>query len=68
VVPDKYPFTRPVTLQGIWSRCCNGRVRQVVDCCSHSHTRINGDASLTGYCSGGRRVFCITYRDTKVPC
>ena len=68
VVASKYPYTRPVVLQGTWDRCCNGRIRRVVDCCSHSRTRINGDASLTGYCSGGRRVFCITYRDTKIRC
>ena len=68
LVADRYPFTRPVKLEGTWSRCCNGRVRVVVDCCSRSQTRINGDASLTGYCHGGRRVFCITYRDSKVPC
>jgi hypothetical protein len=67
-VPEQYPFTRPVTLAGTWARCCNGRVRVVVDCCSRSHTRINGDASLAGYCPGGRRVFCITFRETKVPC
>jgi hypothetical protein len=67
-VPERYPFTRPVVLEGTWSRCCDGHVRVVVDCCSRSHTRINGDASLVGYCHGGRRVFCITYRDTKVPC
>lgn len=68
VVPEKFPFTRPVVLQGTWSRCCGGRVRRVVDCCSFSRTRINGDASLIGYCSGGRRVFCITYQDTEVLC
>jgi hypothetical protein len=67
-VVREYPHTRPVKLEGTWSRCCNGRVRVVVDCCSRSHTRINGDASLTGYCHGGRRVFCITYRESKVPC
>ena len=30
--------------------------------------RINGDASLTGYCYKGRRVFCVMYFDTKVKC
>lgn len=68
VVPEKYPFTAPTVLQGTWSRCCGGRVRRVVDCCSYSATRINGDASLTGYCHGGRKVFCITYRDTDIRC
>ena len=30
--------------------------------------RINGDASLTGYCFSGRKVFCVMYFQTKVPC
>ena len=68
VVAERYPFTRPTVLQGTWSRCCSGRIRRVVDCCSYSDTRINGDASLTGYCYQGRKVFCITYVDTKVRC
>ena len=68
VVAEQYRYTKPVVLEGTWARCCNGRVRVVVDCCSRSRTRINGDASLTGYCHQGRRVFCITYRDSKVPC
>lgn len=68
VVPERYPFAAPTVLQGTWSRCCNGRIRRIVDCCSRSFTRINGDASLVGYCWGGNRVFCITYRETKVAC
>ena len=68
LVTDQYPFTKPVKLEGTWSRCCSGRVRVIVDCCSRSRTRINGDASLTGYCHQGRRVFCITYRESKVAC
>jgi hypothetical protein len=68
IVPERYPFTRPVVLEGTWSRCCGGRIRRVVDCCSRSRTRINGDASLVGYCNRGRRVFCITYIDTEVRC
>jgi hypothetical protein len=67
-VPREYPRTKPVVLQGTWSRCCSGRIRRVVDCCSHHRRRINGDAALHGYCYGGRYVFCITYRDTKVRC
>jgi hypothetical protein len=43
-------------------------VRKLIDCCSYSRTRINGDRSLTGYCYRGRRVFCVLYYDTKVPC
>lgn len=68
LVSEQYRYTKPVKLEGTWARCCNGRVRVVVDCCSRSRTRINGDASLIGYCHQGRRVFCITYRESKVPC
>ena len=55
-------------IDGAWYRCCGGRVRKLVDCCSYSRRRINGDGSLTGYCYAGRRVFCVLYYDTKVPC
>lgn len=68
VVEKKYPYTGHPVLQGGWSRCCHGQIRRIVDCCSHSRRRINGDGSLTGYCYSGRRVFCITYRETRVPC
>ena len=53
---------------GSWYRCCGGKVRQLRDCCAHHNTRINGDAALTGYCFWGRKVFCVQYYDTKVPC
>ena len=53
---------------GAWYRCCGGRVRKLVDCCSYSRRRINGDGALTGYCYSGRRVFCVMYFQTKVPC
>ena len=53
---------------GAWYRCCGGHVRKLVDCCAYSATRINGDAALTGYCYAGRRVFCVMYYDTRVPC
>ena len=56
------------TIDGSWFRCCGGKVRQLRDCCAHHSTRINGDAALTGYCFGGRKVFCVQYYDTKVPC
>ncbi|MBA2426138.1 MAG: hypothetical protein H0V60_03530 [Actinobacteria bacterium] len=68
VVARNYPSTGNPVLQGGWSRCCHGQIRRIVDCCSYSRTRINGDGSLTGYCYNGRRVFCITYRETQVPC
>lgn len=55
-------------VQGAWYRCCGGRVRKLVDCCSLSRRRINGDAALTGYCYGERKVFCVMYHDTDVPC
>jgi hypothetical protein len=53
---------------GSWYRCCGGTVRKLVDCCSHSDRRINGDAALEGYCFRGRKVFCVMYLQTKVPC
>ena len=68
VVPEVYPFTGNPKVGGGWSRCCNGRIRRIYDCCSYSRTRINGDGSVTGYCYEGRRVFCIGYRDTNTRC
>ena len=44
------------------------RIRRIADCCSYSDRRINGDASVTGYCYNGTKVFCIGYRDTNVRC
>ncbi len=55
-------------IDGGWFRCCGGTVRKLVDCCSQSNRRINGDASLTGYCYSGRKVFCVMYFQTRVPC
>ena len=55
-------------LQGAWYRCCGGRVRKLWDCCADHHDRINGDAALKGYCYGDRKVFCVTYYQTHVPC
>jgi hypothetical protein len=68
VVPAKYPYTGDPKYGGGWARCCNGRIRRIYDCCSYSNTRINGDASVTGYCYNGRKVFCIAYRDTNTRC
>ncbi len=68
VVPEKYPFTGKPKYGGGWARCCDGRIRRIVDCCSFSDTRINGDASVTGYCFKGRKVFCVAYRDTTTKC
>ena len=45
-----------------------GRVRRLVDCCAYNSRRINGDAALTGYCFEGRKVFCVMYFQTHVPC
>ena len=53
---------------GSWHRCCGGQVRKLVDCCSRHKRRINGDMALTGYCYKGRKVFCVMYYDTKIPC
>lgn len=68
VVPSRYPTATGADYGGGWSRCCNGRIRRIADCCSYSQTRINGDASVTGYCYNGTKVFCIGYRDTNVRC
>jgi hypothetical protein len=55
-------------IDGGWYRCCDGHVRKLVDCCSTSDKRINGDAALRGYCYSGRKVFCVMYYQTKVSC
>ena len=68
IVPERYPYTGRPRYGGGWARCCNGRIRRIADCCSYSRTRINGDASVTGYCYSGTRVFCIGYRDTNIRC
>ena len=68
VVPRHYPYVKNPRYGGGWSRCCNGRIRHISDCCSYSRTRINGDGSVTGYCYSGRRVFCIAYRDLNTRC
>jgi hypothetical protein len=53
---------------GGWSRCCNGRIRRIYDCCAYTRRRINGDAAVTGYCYSGKRVFCVGYRDLNTKC
>jgi hypothetical protein len=65
-VPERFGIS--AVTQGSWYRCCNGQIRKLVDCCSPHRRRINGDASLTGYCYTGRRVFCVMYYDTHLPC
>jgi hypothetical protein len=55
-------------VDGGWFRCCGGEVRKLVDCCAYSKKRINGDEALEGYCFSGRKVFCVMYFQTKVPC
>jgi hypothetical protein len=54
--------------QGSWYRCCGNQIRKLVDCCSRSTRRINGDASLVGYCWNGNRVFCVMYYDSGLSC
>ena len=66
VVADTYDISTKV--DGAWYRCCGGRIRKLVDCCSPHPRRINGDASLTGYCYRGRKVFCVMYYDTNIKC
>jgi hypothetical protein len=65
-VPERHGVA--TVREGAWYRCCGGQIRKLTDCCSTSRVRINGDASLVGYCRGGRRVFCVLYHDTGVPC
>ena len=62
----RYGFTPHV--DGAWYRCCGGRVRKLVDCCGYMRRRINGDAALRGYCYRGRKVFCVMYFQTRIPC
>jgi hypothetical protein len=57
-----------VKTDGSWYRCCHGRVRKLVDCCAAHPTRINGDRSLKGYCYDNRKVFCVMYFQSTVPC
>lgn len=66
VVAERYDLRTHV--DGSWYRCCGGKVRRLVDCCAAHPRRINGDASLRGYCHGDRRVFCVMYFQTQVPC
>jgi hypothetical protein len=61
-------FNMRTWVDGSWYRCCGGQVRKLVDCCSRSNKRINGDRALEGYCFKGRKVFCVLYLDTNVPC
>ena len=63
-------LTRGITVRtdGAWYRCCGGRVRKLVDCCSPNRTRINGDRALKGYCYDGRKVYCVMYFQSSVPC
>ena len=68
VVPSIYHFVKHPHYGGGWTRCCNGRLRHIQDCCSTSRIRINGDGSVTGYCQTGLRVFCITYRELDASC
>jgi hypothetical protein len=65
-VPERFGID--AVTQGSWYRCCNRQIRKIVDCCSTSRRRVNGDASLVGYCYRGKRVFCIMYYDTGLPC
>ena len=67
VVPRRHGH-KDAVLQGSWYRCCNGQIRKLWDCCSASPRRINGDRSLRGYCYGNRKVFCVVYVETGIPC
>ena len=66
VAGQRYGFRAHI--DGAWYRCCGGTVRKLWDCCGYKSTRINGDEALTGYCYSGRKVFCVQYYQTRVPC
>jgi hypothetical protein len=68
IVPERYGFVHHPHYSGGWTRCCSGRLRHIQDCCSPSRIRINGDASLRGYCAPKLRVFCVTFRELTVTC
>ncbi len=61
-------FALPLQTDGSWYRCCDGRVRKLMDCCGAHPRRINGDKSLKGYCHDDRKVFCVMYFQSSVPC
>ena len=61
-------YRQRMRVDGAWYRCCKGHVRKLVDCCTEGEKRINGDKALTGYCYDGRKVFCVMFFQTKVPC
>jgi hypothetical protein len=61
-------FDIKTRVDGSWSRCCDGHVRRLTDCCSTASRRINGDRALRGYCYDGRTVFCVFYHQTKIKC
>jgi hypothetical protein len=61
-------FSLPLQTDGSWYRCCGGRVRKLMDCCAAHPQRINGDKSLKGYCHDSRKVFCVMYFQSSVPC
>jgi hypothetical protein len=65
-VAERFGFKTQI--DGAWYRCCGGHVRKLIDCCGYTKVRINGDGALTGYCYKGRRVFCVMYFQTKIPC
>lgn len=65
-IPERYGLT--VFQDGSWYRCCGGRVRKLMDCCSTHTQRINGGPSVRGYCKSGRRVFCIQFYQTNIKC
>ena len=67
-MPRDFHYVKQPRYGGGWTRCCDGRLRHIQDCCSPSRTRINGDASVTGYCPTSLRVFCITYRELAGSC
>ena len=58
-----------VQTDGAWYRCCGGRVRKLVDCCSREpHAGSTATRALAGYCYDKRKVYCVMYFQSAVPC
>ena len=52
-----------------WYSYCGGEVRKLINCCSTQQASgSTGTRPSEGYCFKGRKVFCVMYFDTNVPC
>ena len=56
-------------LQGAWYRCCGGQIRKLVGLLLDSRRRAStATPPCAATATARRKVFCVTYRDTGVPC